>query len=255
MRTLIVDDELQARKRIVNLLVERPEPYEIEESSNGKCATEKINEFQPQLIFLDINLLDISGFQVLKGIKIKPKPIIVFVTAHEEHALKAFDHNVFDFLLKPYKDKRFSQTLEKVKNTSSRRVEDLFEEQLSNFFSIYQQNEKKRTDYLERLAVKNGNKTILLNASSIQYLVASGNYVELFTADGKQLVRGPLNNLLSHLDPSLFVRIHRSTVVNVNFIREIIHSDYSEIDLRLQNNNLVRVSKSYKKEFLKRLGI
>jgi two-component system LytT family response regulator len=255
MKTLIVDDELQARKRIANLLIERTENYEIEESSNGRDAIEVIKKFKPELIFLDINLLDISGFQVLKGIKLEPKPIVIFVTAHEEHAIKAFDHQAFDFLLKPFKDKRFFQTLDKVRNISSNKIENLFEERLNQFFDLYHKKEGQKTEYLERLAVKKGNKTILINVGTIQYINASGNYVEIFTAEGKQLVRGPLNHLSCNLDPDLFVRIHRSTVVNVNFIQEIIHSDYSEIDLKLKNNTLVRVSKSHKKEFLKSLGI
>lgn len=255
MRTLIIDDELQARKRIKNLLAERSEEYKLEESSNGKSAIDLINEFRPELIFLDINLLDISGFQVLEGIRIKPKPIVIFVTAHEEHAIKAFDHEAFDFLLKPFKDKRFFQTLDKIKNMSSKNIEDIFEQRMSQFFSMYQQNGSQKPEFLERLAVKKGNKTILIDVKTIQYINASGNYVEIFTAEGKQLVRGPLNNLSCNLDPSLFVKIHRSTVVNVNFIQEIIHSDYSEIDLKLKNNTLVRVSKSHKKQFLRSLGI
>ncbi len=254
MKILVIDDELQARKRIINLIEDHPEDFIIEESSSGHDAIEKIKKNLPELLFLDIDLTDMTGFDVLKNIKSKTKPIIVFVTAYDQHAVKAFDYNAFDFLLKPYKDKRFYETLRKVRSLSYQKVNNQFEKRFQDFLGLYGA-EKKQKAFPEKIPVKKGNKTLLLSKNDITCISASGNYAEIFTPVGKHLIRDSLHNLSEILDPDIFVRVHRSTIVNINFIQEIIHSDYSEIDLRLKDNTLIRVSKSHKKTFLKQIGI
>lgn len=253
MKALIVDDETLARKRILNLLREVPEINQIEECSNGRTAVRTIPVFNPDIIFLDINLQDMSGFDVLNNIKIQSKPSIIFVTAYDSFALQAFDFDAFDFLLKPFKEERFFKAISKVIRTTRNEANKRFEERIETLLNYHQLNSQQET-YLKRIPVKLGNKTTLLETTSIRYICASGCYAEIFTDQNKYLVRESLNNFDQTLSDDFF-RIHRSTIVNLNFIQEIIHSDYAEIDVKMNDKTQFSVSKSQKKEFLKKLGL
>lgn len=255
MKVLVVDDELQARKRIVNLLEDHSRDYIIKECSNGEEAILELKNFKPELVFLDVNLLDMKGFDVLKSLKGKTKPKVIFVTAYDAHAIKAFDYDAFDFLLKPYKDKRFYKALKKLNKLSKPESEQLFDKKLEEILNAYQSTRNSEPQYISRIPIKNGNKTVLLDTDNIHYICASGNYAEIFTHENKYLVRESLNSLSDNLDPQEFLRVHRSAIVKIDFIQEIIHSDYSEIDLKLKDNKLIRVSKSHKKNFIKQIGI
>lgn len=256
MRSLIIDDEELARKRVLNLLEEIPAIEVIGECSNGKVAIEKINEEKPNLIFLDINMKDMNGFEVLKNIQITPKPIVIFVTAYDSYASRAFDVEAFDFLLKPFKDQRFFKTVDRVLKTSKTEADNIFEKRFQELFAIYSTDtERPKVKPLSRIPVKLGNKTVLIDPKKILYIIASGYYAEIYTAKGKYVLRESLNNLEQLLDKDSFFRIHRSTIVNIQQIKEIVHSDFSEIDARMNDDKLLHISKSNKKEFLEKLGI
>ena len=253
MKALIVDDEVLARKRILNLLSSVEQINVIEECSNGKTAIEKINELKPDLVFLDINLKDMNGFEVLSNIQISPKPIVIFITAHESYARDAFDHEAFDFILKPYRDDRFYKTIDKLLKLSPKEIDQDFDKKMQEFFKL--NSEQKKTKDPLRIPVKLGKRTIFLESKNIKYICASGSYAEIYTDENKYLLRESLNNLIELLGKKNFVRIHRSAIVNINFIKEIVHSEYSELDVRMKDNKLIRVSKSNKKELLLLLGI
>ncbi len=254
MRTLVIDDEALSRKRILNLLREESRIEIMGECSNGKSALAQIQKCSPDLIFLDINMKDMTGFEVLKNIEIVPKPIVIFVTAHGHHALRAFDFDAFDFLLKPYKDERFFRTLEKALKLSKKEAESNFDKRMGEFLKLMGQNPfADRGSH--KIPIRQGNKTLLLETHKISHILASGYYAEIFADDRKFLLRESLGKLMEILDRELFFRIHRSAIVNVNYLKEIVHSDYSEIDVRMVDGKLIRVSKSKKKEFLKKLGI
>lgn len=253
MNALVIDDEELARKRVLNLLEEVEQIKVIGECSNGKTAIEKINSEKPELIFLDINMKDMNGFEVLKGVSISPRPIVIFVTAYDNFALKAFDVEAFDFLLKPFKDERFYRTIEKVLNTTQKEAETNFDKRMMEFFHEYSRG-NTQLNSVSKIPVKQGNKTALVDPQKIVYILASGYYAELYTEAKKHVLRESLNNLEDLLGAS-FIRIHRSTIVNINFVEEIIHSDYSEIDAKMIDGKLLRVSKSHKKEFLDKIGI
>ncbi|MCF4101413.1 LytTR family DNA-binding domain-containing protein [Gillisia sp. M10.2A] len=254
MKALIVDDEVLARKRILNLLTSVEKITVIEECSNGKSAITRINELKPDLVFLDINMKDMNGFDVLQNVEVSPKPIVVFVTAYDHYALKAFDFEAFDFLLKPYRDERFYKTVDKLLKLTKPEIEIDFEKKMREFFKL---NSMKRQaeELTPRLPVKQGHRTILLDPEKIKYICASGYYAEIYTEDKKYLLRESLKNLIKLLSKKIFCRVHRSAIVNINYIQEIVHSDYSELDVRMQDNKLIRVSKSNKKDFLLQLGI
>ncbi|MCB7479712.1 LytR/AlgR family response regulator transcription factor [Christiangramia sediminis] len=254
MKALVIDDEELARRRVLNLLEEVEAIEVIGECSNGRTAIERINADKPDLIFLDINMKDMNGFEVLKKIEISPKPIVIFVTAYDNYALKAFDVEAVDFLLKPFKDQRFFKTINKVLETTKTEANDNFEKRLVEFFHEYSKG-GLRLNSVSKIPVKQGNKTALVDPKDILYIQASGYYAEIFVESRKYVLRESLNNLGEILDSNIFIRIHRSTIANLNYVNEIIHSDYSEIDAKMTDGKLLHVSKSHKKEFLEKIGI
>lgn len=254
MKALVIDDEELARRRVLNLLEEVEAIEVIGECSNGRTAIERINTDKPDLIFLDINMKDMNGFEVLKKVEISPKPIVIFVTAYDNYALKAFDVEAVDFLLKPFKDQRFFKTINKVLETTKTEANDNFEKRMVEFFHEYSKG-GLRLNSVSKIPVKQGNKTALVDPKDILYIQASGYYAEIFVESKKYVLRESLNNLTEILDSNIFIRIHRSTIANLNYVNEIIHSDYSEIDAKMTDGKLLHVSKSHKKEFLEKIGI
>ncbi|MHA6281072.1 LytR/AlgR family response regulator transcription factor [Salinimicrobium sp. CAU 1759] len=253
MKALVIDDEELARRRVVNLLEDVSEIEVIGECSNGQTAIKRINAEKPDIIFLDINMKDMNGFEVLQKIETRPKPVVVFVTAYDSYATRAFDVEAFDFLLKPFKDQRFFKTVERVLNTSRTEADDLFEQRIKELFRVF--SREAQQGKLNKIAVKQGNKTVLIDPSNILYIIASGYYAEICTGEGKYVLRESLNNLEEQLEGGNFFRIHRSTIVNIEHVKEIVHSDYSEVDARMKDNKLLHISKANKKEFLEKLGI
>ncbi|MCK0114691.1 LytR/AlgR family response regulator transcription factor [Gelidibacter sp. F63206] len=254
MKALVVDDEELARKRLTKLLEAVATIDVIGECSNGKTAINSINQLKPDLLFLDINMKDMNGFEVLQKVKITPKPIVVFVTAYDNYALKAFDVDAFDFLLKPFKDQRFFQTIDKVLKISKSETDLNFEARFIELFKLY--NKKlDRKELANKILIKQGNKTVLVDPLDIMYITASGYYVEIFIEGKKFVLRETLKKLCKSLDKSIFFRIHRSSIVNLNHVKEIVHSDFSEIDARMTDNRLLHVSKSHKVDFLEMIGI
>lgn len=253
MKALVVDDEELARKRVLNLLDEVPEIQVLGECSNGKTAIKQINALKPDLLFLDINMKDMNGFEVLQRIELSPKPTVIFVTAYDHYASRAFEVDAFDFLLKPFKDERFFRTMNKVLKISRSEADVLFEKRFKDLFKVY--SEERRKEKPVKMAVKQGNKTILLSCSEIYYILASGSYAEIYTGSQKYVIRESLNSLAETLDPDQFCRIHRSTIVNINHVKEIVHSDFSEIDAKMCDDKLLHISKNNKKQFLEKIGI
>lgn len=254
MKALVIDDEELARKRVLNLLEEIPQINVLGECSNGKTAIKQINELKPDLVFLDINMKDMNGFEVLQKVTANPKPVVIFITAYDNYASRAFDVDAFDFLLKPFKDDRFYKTINKVLNISKNEADSHFEKRIKELFKIYSE-EAKAGSSPAKIPVKQGNKTILIEPSNIFYIIASGYYAEIYTAGKKYVLRESLNNLEEMLDTNVFFRIHRSTIVNINHVKEIVHSEFSEIDAKMTDDKLLHISKSNKKQFLEKIGI
>ncbi len=255
INTLIIDDETLARQRLVNLIKDVPEFELIGEASTGKEAINSINELEPDVIFLDIQMKDLNGFDVLQKITVTKKPLVIFVTAYNEYALKAFDYFAFDYLLKPYKDDRFFKSVENIINYIDNKNYSPFEDKISDLLKYVKNNSMSSISYSEKLPVKLGNKVFFINVKDINYIMASGYYAEIFTDEKKHLLRESLNNLIESLDPAKFIRIHRSTIINLNEIEGLVNSNYGEIDAKMNDKKLFRVSKSYKKKFLTKMGL
>lgn len=251
MKILIVDDEDLARERIHKLLRKFDPSFEIKQASEGKSALELLEKFNPDLIYLDISLQQMTGFEILEKKKTHNSPIVIFISAHENYALKAYDKEASDYILKPFEEERFYKSLKKVLLHHKYQTQASFEERIKNVFEL----DKNQNNHSKNLPVKLGNKTIFIKSKDIMYIVADRYYAEIHTEKNKHIIRQSLSGLMDMLDSNKFSRIHRSTIINIEFIQEIIHSDYSEIDIKMNNGNMFRVSRSYKKELLSQLGI
>ncbi|PHS34734.1 MAG: DNA-binding response regulator [Sulfurovum sp.] len=255
INTVIVDDEKLARQRLVNLINDVPDLDLVGQCSTGKEAIATINEIEPAIVFLDIQMKDMTGFDVLQNISVKKKPLIIFVTAFNKYALKAFDYFAFDYLLKPYKDDRFFKSVENTIDYFNNNSYNPFEEKLNDLLKYVKVNNTSLHNHSDKLPVKLGNKVFFINTTDIKYIRASGYYAEIYTHEKKHLLRESLSNLIESLDPTKFIRVHRSTIINLNKIGELINSNYGEIDVKMSDKQLFRVSKSYKKVFLTKMGL
>lgn len=257
LKTLIIDDEPLARLRLANLLEEVPEIDIMHQCKTGNEAIEEINKIEPDLIFLDIQLKDMSGFEVLENVVKKPK--VIFVTAFDNYALKAFDFFAFDYLLKPFKDDRFYKSVYKIIEQFKLDTFEGFDEKMEHLINYIQEPNKPGISsgkkHKNRLPIKLGNKISFIHTDSIKYISASGYYAEIFTEEKKHLLRESLNNLINELNTDIFIRIHRSTIINLNFLSELISSSYGEIDVKMKDSNIFRISKSYKKDFLNKMEL
>jgi Response regulator of the LytR/AlgR family len=256
LRCLVIDDEPLARKRVVNLLGDFPLLSLIGECSSGKKAIASINELQPDLIFLDINLNDMTGIKVLEQIEVHPKPLVIFITAYEEYALQAFEYFAFDYILKPFKDERFAKSLNKAIAERESKITSGYDVKLQELLSRMEElgNAKVSGKLSGKFPIRSKNKTLLVNHEDILYVLASGYYIEVYTGMERFVIRDSLTNIMAQLGPN-FIRIHRSSMINMDMITELSHSDFGELDVKMVDKKLLRVSKSFKKDFLEKMGI
>ncbi|WP_339915868.1 LytTR family DNA-binding domain-containing protein [Yeosuana marina] len=254
LKVIVVDDEELARKRLENLIKEVPQFELVAQCQNGEDAIEKIESLLPDLIYLDIKLKDMSGFDVLKNLTITP--IIIFVTAYDKFAIKAFDNFAFDYLLKPFKDSRFLESADKAIEHFKLK-KSISGENLSQLLNFFEKNRNKinESNKLQSIPIRLGNKISFLDFNDIKYITASGYYAEIFSESKKHLIRQSLSNLIVELDSDYFIRIHRSTIINLKFMLEIINSNFGDMDVKMKDGKLFRISKSYKKDFLNKLNI
>ena len=228
-RTIIIDDEKLAIQRLERLL--EPHKNEIEiisEITSSKEAVDKINQLKPDLLFLDIQMPVYSGFDVLD--KIKHNPAVIFVTAYDKYALKAFETNSVDYLLKPVEPERLKKAVEKLVNQTGehRKVLDMQLRDLIKYFKI---------PAAERISVKSGSKILFLQLNDICFFKASEKYVEAFTIEKKYLLSRSLSELEAELSLKDFVRVHRSYIVNMNHIKQVERTDNGEYFIKLKDDN------------------
>lgn len=216
IRTLIVDDMRLAREHIRQYLVADAEIEIIGECANGREAIKAINSKNPDLVFLDVQMPGIDGFGVIEKIGIERMPTIVFVTAFDEFALKAFDANATDYLLKPFDEERITRAVARAKREIKLNHSSDFDERLRR---VIQEVRTAPPKYLKRLAVKNASHIFILQTDEIDWIGAAGNYVELHVGRETHLIRERLSQLEQKLDPEKFARVHRSTIVRVDRIK------------------------------------
>lgn len=217
IRTLIVDDEPLARERIRTLLAAEPDVEVVGECANGTDAVAAVQQKRPDLLFLDVQMPGKGGFEVLREVEPESMPLVIFVTAYDQHALKAFEVHALDYLLKPFKQARFRETVQRARQTLANRDATAASK---NLLALLGQPQPQ-AEHLSRIPVRNGDRVIFVKTAQIEYIEAAGNYVVLHAGKENHVVRETITALEQKLDPKKFVRISRSTLVNVEQIKEL----------------------------------
>jgi two-component system, LytTR family, response regulator len=259
IRTLIVDDEPAAREGIRQLLSGDPDIMVAGECADGLEATAAIRATAPDLVFLDVQMPELDGFGVLRELGVEPPPAFVFVTAYDQYALRAFEVHAIDYLLKPFTDERFRESLQRAKQQVRHGELVGLSRKLAALLDSYQAGTRPtglaaRPQYLERLVVKSGGKVTLLRVADIEWIDAEGDYVRIHVGKAWHLLRETMKNLETQLDPERFVRIHRSTIVNLERIKELQPFFRGEYVVVLQSGITLKLSRGYRDHLEARLG-
>jgi two-component system LytT family response regulator len=249
-RVLIVDDEPLARERLRKLLEAEPGIDIVGEAGDGREATEAIRRERPDLVFLDVQMPELNGFDVLREIAGAPAPAVVFVTAYDQFALKAFEVHAVDYLLKPFDRERFQTALRRALDHVQRGRAGELNERLAALLDEV----KPAGKFPARIAVKSSGRVVFVKVSDIDWVDAADNYVELHVGTEAHLHRETMNALEQTLPPEKFMRISRSTIVNVDRIKELqplFHGEYAVI---LRDNTRLTLSRSYREKLQHLLG-
>ncbi len=250
IRAMVVDDEAMARERVVSMLRQEQDIELIGECSDGQQAVSAINTQHPDLVFLDVQMPACDGFGVIQQVGPERMPAVVFVTAYDEYALRAFEVHAIDYLLKPFGRERFQQTLQHARaHVERRRAGDLGKRLMALVHDVKPEPQK-----LDRLVVKSGGRVFFLRTEDIVWIEAAGNYVRLHLGDDSHLFRETMNGVEARLDPRRFVRIHRSRIVNSDRIKELQPWFNGEYVVVLQNGTRLTLSRGYREKLQERLG-
>ncbi len=242
LKAIIADDELLARNVIKKYLIEFPQIEIIAECENGLAALNKINELNPDVIFLDIQMPELDGLSLLSELKILP--LVIFTTAYNQYAIKAFEINVVDYLLKPFDKDRFKLAIHKVIEQKNSPVQ--VQKQISNLQQSLTELIKTDKKFTTRILIKGNNTYSFLNVKDIIWFEAYTDYVKIHTKEKFYLKNISLHELETKLNPETFIRIHRSTIVNFDFIKEMKPYFNGEYYIYLTNGEKLKLSRSYK---------
>jgi len=244
IRVLIVDDEAPAREKLERWVAEQPDMEVAGSAEDGLAAAQRIESLRPDVAFLDIQMAGLSGLEVAAQLEASSAPLIVFVTAFDEHAVKAFEFNAVDYLLKPYDKERLLRTLKRVR------------ERLGGGEprTAAVATARAQTASSERLLVPDGDRLQLIDSSSVEWLEADDNYVHVHTQARSYLLRRTLQDLLTQLGERHFVRIHKSAAVNLSAIASLTPLFKGDYEVQLRNGRAVRLSRRYRDALFARMG-
>ncbi|MGH8023726.1 MAG: LytR/AlgR family response regulator transcription factor [Limisphaerales bacterium] len=249
IRTLIVDDQSSGLMVLRHLLRLEPDIEVIGDASNGPDAIEAINQLAPDLVFLDVQMPGLDGFGVVAGVKAETMPIIVFVTARDDCALKAFDAQALDYVVKPCQPARLRSAVARARQRFRSRQNGDLRGKLDSLI----ENLKAQPKYPERLAVKTNGRILFLKWTELDLVEAADNYVKLYTGNETHLLRETLGALEEKLPPDRFVRISRSAIVNVESVKELRPLFHGEYSVALRNGARATLTRSYREQ-LRQLG-
>jgi two-component system LytT family response regulator len=239
LRILIVDDESVARRRIRRLLAAEPDVAVIGECGDGASAIATIGAERPNLVFLDVQMPERDGFEVLQALPTPELPAILFVTAYDRYALRAFDVHAIDFLLKPFTRERFRIALARARERLERRDRDAGLAALAASL-------RERPRYLSRVPVRTAGRIVLVDLTTVDWLEAADNYVLLHVRSGEYLLRETLAALEAQLDPDRFARIHRSAIVQIDRIVELHPATHGDFDVLLRDGTRLTLSRTWR---------
>ncbi len=249
LRCIIIDDEYLARRRLAKLLEEEKDILIVAECKNGKEALEKIALKEPDLIFLDVQMPDMDGFAVLQ--KLKKLPFVIFTTAYDRYALKAFEINAVDYLLKPFDEDRLRIALQRMFELKRKEKASVLEAKIQQLLHTLSEKEDTHRTSFE---IKKNGRLLSVLTEDIVSIRSSGNYVELLTEGKKYLFRATMNAVEEELDPATFLRVHRAVILNKLYIWSCTYMGNSEYKLRLKTGTEVISGRSYKKHLVQFLN-
>lgn len=241
LTTLVVDDEPLAREGLRMLLSKDPDISSIHEAKDGRSAVKAILNTRPDLVFLDVQMPEMDGFNVVQEVGAERMPAVVFVTAHDRYAIQAFEINAIDYLLKPVTEERFAQALRRAKTRLHPQPGDEATRQIIGLL----QGIASPPRYVKRLAVRSAGKTVFVDIEEIDWIESAENYVQLHTGRARHLLHVPLNTLDKSLDPDLFLRVHRSIIVNIKRIKELQPGAHGEYVITLEGDVRLQSGRSY----------
>jgi two-component system LytT family response regulator len=249
IRALIADDEALARDGIRLRLRDAADVEVVGEAGDGPEAARRIKLLKPDLLFLDIQMPGYDGFEVLRRVAPVHLPAVIFATAYDRYALQAFETHAVDYLLKPVGNARFAEALQWARHTLGR--EEALEAAHQRTAGIIEPVAPSASSgYVRRLTVKDGRRFLLLKVEDVDWIEAALNYVELHSRGRSYLIRTTLTELYETLDPAMFARIHRSTVVNLDRVKEITLGDGGDFVVWLQDGAGLRLSRGYRERLL-----
>ncbi len=250
IKVLVVDDEPLARERLTTLLSQEPDVEQITPARDGEEAITTIHDDSPDLVFLDVQMPQMNGFDVIEAVGSDKMPLVIFVTAYDQHALKAFQVRALDYLLKPFDRERFTDALQRARKQLERdETGDLGRRLLALVKDLRRDQPRS-----ERLVVKSGGRLFFLRADEIDWVEAAGNYVRLHVGPASHLLRETMNALEGRLDPEKFFRIHRSRIVNMERIQELQPWLNGEYAVLLRTGTRLTLSRGYREKLQDRLG-
>ncbi len=272
LRILIVDDEQPARQRLQELVAATDDVKTVGSVASGRAAVESIESNPPDVVLLDIQMPGLSGLEVVQEVGPQHMPVTIFVTAYDQHALRAFDVAAIDYLLKPFEDERFEEAMERARRQVRLKTVDQLREKLLDLLdevdatsdasaepdeaALPDRSTKEDGGYLQRIPVRKAKEVRVVPVDSIAYFNAEGPYVELHTADGsRHLIRERMKTLESRLDPSNFCRIHRSTIINLNFVDAVQPNHHDRYVVCLTTGERLDVSRRRRDAFEDRFGL
>lgn len=243
IQAVIADDEPLAREGIRVLLEEDPDIEVIGECGTGRGTVAAALNLAPQLLFLDIHMPELNGLAALDALPPDSMPAVILVTAHDEYALQAFDAQALDYLLKPIDRDRFRKAVQRAKNHINQKLENQFSKKILECLEEI----KSPPKYIDRVVIKNGSDVFFLKVEEIKWIESEGNYVRLHYCKDSYLLRETLSNLETQLNPAKFIRIHRSTIVNSDYIRKLESLFHGDCNVILMDGTQLMLSRSYRK--------
>jgi|HubBroStandDraft_6_1064221.scaffolds.fasta_scaffold04770_4 two-component system LytT family response regulator len=246
VRTVIADDERLARQKLMILLESEPAVNVVAECQDGRQTVAAIRSFRPEMLLLDIQMPDLDGFQVLSEISAEEMPVVIFTTAYDQYAIRAFESNALDYLLKPFDRERLHHAVARAQSELRKSRDHAITHRILNLLSQVRPAASATTQPDQRLVIKANGRVVFLDLENIEWVEAAANYVRLHVGKDSYLFRETISRISERLDPNHFVRIHRSTIVNVSKIKELIPVNSGEYVVVLKTGRELSCSRGYR---------
>jgi len=246
VRTVIADDERLARQKLLILLDSEPQVKVVAECQDGRQTVSAIHSLRPDMLLLDIQMPDLDGFQVLSEISEEEMPVVIFTSAYDQYAIRAFEANALDYLLKPFDQERLHHALERARSQSCKARDREITNRILNLLSQVRSVASFTPEVDRRLVIKANGRVVFLDLDSIEWVEAAANYVRLNVGKESYLFRETISRISERLDANHFVRIHRSTIVNVRKIKELIPVNSGEYVVVLKSGRELSCSRGYR---------